>query len=323
MVEEKKPSVFNTQFDFLVKKIMPWLTNPNVTEIMVNPGGQVWVDELGKDMVFVGVTLLPNEIESIISMVASKAKTTVTRDNPIISAELPDGSRFEGLIPPIVETPAFSIRKHASMVFTFDDYVSKGILQEDHKKYFEETVKERKNVLVVGGTGSGKTTLCNAFIHAISNLTPDHRVITIEDTRELQVTSPNIVGLRTSDNIDMTRLLKSCMRLRPDRILVGEVRGPEALALLKAWNTGHPGGLATIHANSAESGLTRLEQLLQEAGIPQHASKPIIAEAINTVVFIGRTKMGRRISAILNVNGLVSGEYSVSYIYKGPEEPKH
>ncbi len=309
---------FDSQFEFLIKKIKPFLNNPSVIEIMVNPGGAVWIDELGKDMANTGIVMAPNEVEGIINLVASWAGTTVGKEKPILSSELPEGERFEGLIPPVVETPSFSIRKHASMIFTLEDYVSKGILLPDHKDFFIEAVKERQNILAVGGTGSGKTTLLNAFVHAISKETPDHRVITIEDTRELQVSSPNVVSLRTSDIIDMTKLLKSCMRLRPDRILVGEVRDASALALLKAWNTGHPGGLATVHANSAYGGLIRLEQLVQEAGIPQSAARPIISEAVNVLVYIARTKEGRKISSIMKVEGLKNGEYVVKTIYGDP-----
>lgn len=298
MVGQSPSHGFMGQFQSAVRQIEKWLHDDSVTEIMVNPSGEVWIDQLGKDMENTGVKMAPNTAATIVSLVASWTKTTVSADNPIVSAELPDGSRFEGLIPPVVATPSFSIRRHTSMVLTLDDYVNKGTITPEQKELFEKAVLDRENILVVGGTGSGKTTFSNALVHSISVLTPDHRVITIEDTRELKISSPNVVNLRTSDTIDMTRLLKSCMRLRPDRILVGEVRGPEALALLKAWNTGHPGGVATVHANNALSGLTRLEQLVQEAGIPDHAARPIIAEAVNIVVFIEKTKTGRKISEI-------------------------
>jgi len=309
-------SALDTQFAFLTKKLSRWLTHPAVTEIMVNPGGEVWIDELGQPIVKSDLVLSPNEIQSIVNLVATHSRTVITENSPIISAELPDGSRFEGLIPPVVGTAAFSIRKHASKVFTFDEYVERKTITPEQKTFFENLVRDRKNILVVGSTSSGKTTLCNAFVHAVSQITPEHRVITIEDTRELQVSSPNAVCLRTSDTVDMTRLLKSCMRLRPDRILVGEVRGPEALALVKAWNTGHPGGLATVHANGALAGLLRLEQLIYEAGVPPVASRPVLAEAINAVVYLEKTDTGRRVRTILAVDGLSSGgEYMIEYIF--------
>ena len=665
-------SGFLVQFNTAVKPLEKWLKSPDVTEIMVNPSGEVWIDQLGKDMENTGVKINPSLAETIISLVASATKTTIGATSPIVSAELPDGSRFEGLVPPVVANPSFSIRKHGSMILTLDNYVEKGTLTPEQKTIFEEAVVARENILVVGGTGchaagtkilmsngsfkyvedikegdtlmgpdslprkvlklhngtdmlyriipfrgepfivnaghimalisthikngdirdktfitvqdylkkprkykhiyklyhsgplnflngkkdtlpvdpyflgvligdgsfvsgvsitnpepeiyeeimkqatkykihvnmyfrsqgnpiyklcserrrknrlieamknlglyglkgeekfvppcyqygsietrrellaglldtdgylsghrfdivskskkladsivfiarslglyskvsktqkscpsmskkhlnkkftgtyfrvyisgdiesipvrvprrktrtvsgtiplqekrdigpitgfkvepygigqyfgfevdhdnlylsgdfivhhnSGKTTLSNAIVHAISVLTPDHRVITIEDTLELKVSSPNLVSLRTSDNIDITRLLKSCMRLRPDRILVGEVRGPEALALLKAWNTGHPGGVATVHANNSLAGLTRLEQLVQEAGITDRAARPIIAEAVNLIVFIEKTKGGRKISEIRRVLGYKNDNYDTIII---------
>lgn len=307
-------SGFLVQFNTAVKPLEKWLKSPDVTEIMVNPSGEVWIDQLGKDMENTGVKINPALAETIISLVASATKTTIGSTSPIVSAELPDGSRFEGLVPPVVANPSFSIRKHGSMILTLDNYVEKGMVTPEQKTIFEEAVVARENILVVGGTGSGKTTLSNAIVHAISVLTPDHRVITIEDTLELKVSSPNLVSLRTSDNIDITRLLKSCMRLRPDRILVGEVRGPEALALLKAWNTGHPGGVATVHANNSLAGLTRLEQLVQEAGITDRAARPIIAEAVNLIVFIEKTKGGRKISEIRRVLGYKNDNYDTIII---------
>jgi Flp pilus assembly protein, ATPase CpaF len=204
----------------------------------------------------------------VIETVASMLDTSITKENPIISGELPlDGSRFEAQIPPIVEAPTFAIRKKALLVFTLQDYVDKGIMTATQHDWIISAVRSRKNILVNGGTGTGKTTLANAILHAISVETPEHRVVVIEDTRELQISAPNVVSFRTSDQIDMTRLLKSTMRMRPDRIIVGEVRG-KALDLLKAWNTGHPGGVGTVHANDARAALTRVSMLIQEANVP-------------------------------------------------------
>lgn len=300
---------FKEQFKLYTKEIQPYLDDPLVMEVMLNPDGTVWLDKAGQDMFPTETKLSPASVERITSLVASKSKTVITEETPIISSELPDGSRFEGLVPPVVATPVFSIRKHGSLVMTLDDYVEKEIITPEQKVFFENAVVERKNILVAGSTGSGKTTFVNAIVHAVSTLTKDHRIISIEDTRELKVSSENWIPLRTSDSIDMTRLLKSCMRLRPDRILVGEVRGPEALALLKAWNTGHPGGVSTVHANGALPALTRLEQLLLEAGVPQVGARPIISEAINIVVFLERTRTGRKVTQIMAVNGISEGFY--------------
>lgn len=305
---------FNEQFKLYTKDIQKYLDDPLVMEIMLNPDGTIWLDKAGQDMFPTETILSPSSVERITSLVASRSKTIVTEATPIISSELPDGSRFEGLVSPVVEKPVFSIRKHGSLVMTLEDYINKDIITTEQKVFFENAVLERKNILVAGSTGSGKTTFVNALVHAVSTLTKDHRIISIEDTRELKVSSKNWVPLRTSDLIDMTRLLKSCMRLRPDRILVGEVRGPEALALLKAWNTGHPGGLSTVHANGALASLTRLEQLLLEAGVPQVGARPIIAEAINIVVFLERTKEGRKVTQIIEVKGFSDGFYETETI---------
>lgn len=305
---------FNEQFKLYTKDIQQYLDDPLVMEVMLNPDGTIWLDKAGQDMFPTETILSPSSVERITSLVASRSKTIVTEATPIISSELPDGSRFEGLVSPVVEKPVFSIRKHGSLVMTLEDYINKDIITPEQKVFFENAVLERKNILVAGSTGSGKTTFVNALVHAVSTLTKDHRIISIEDTRELKVSSKNWVPLRTSDLIDMTRLLKSCMRLRPDRILVGEVRGPEALALLKAWNTGHPGGLSTVHANGALASLTRLEQLLLEAGVPQVGARPIIAEAINIVVFLERTKEGRKVTQIIEVKGFSDGFYETETI---------
>jgi type IV secretion system protein VirB11 len=165
--------------------------------------------------------------------------------------------------------------------------------------------------LVVGGTGTGKTTLLNAIILVISEVSPEHRVVIIEDTVELQCSSKNVVQLRTSDTVTMQGLLRVTMRLRPDRILVGEVRGAEALALLKAWNTGHPGGLATVHANDASAGLLRIKQLIEEGLQGGKADPEVIAEAVGFVVVIKKTSgaPGRRISEMVRVLGYKNGEY--------------
>lgn len=453
------------QLKFSSKVLAPYIGDPAVVEIMVNPpNGEVWVDRLGAGLEDTGLIMRDTDVMTIISLVATFTRTTVTENSPIISGELPDGSRFEGLVPPIVQRATFTIRKHAAMVLTLDNYVEKGNMSVEQKDFIETAIHDRQNILVVGGTGchapgtkilmfglstkkvediqigdtllgpdyerrtvvalhsgssrmvklvlstgeshvvnedhllslttedfdivtlsvrayeglslqlkrkmklwrsvrnmtsclvdftvedagfglfhgfeldgdhlymtedftvhhnSGKTTLVNAIVQRMSELTPEHRVISIEDTRELKLSSPNAVSLRTSDSVDMTRLLKSCMRLRPDRILVGEVRDAAALALLKAWNTGHPGGLSTVHANDALAGLTRLEQLVQEAGIPDHAARPIIAEAVNILVYIQKTATGgKKIKEILVVDGLESGKYVV-HPFLGKEDLKN
>lgn len=273
------------------------LEDDSVIEIMLNSDGRLWVDRLGEGMSCVGEMSAPNAM-ALLGTIADGLETIVTKNSPILEGELPvDGSRFEGLIPPVVARPTFTIRKKALMVFTLDDYVSRGIMDDAQRAVIREAVVNKKNILVVGGTGSGKTTLTNAIIAEMVALTPHDRLVIMEDTAEIQCTAENAVILRTSIDINMQALLKATMRLRPDRIIVGEVRGAEALALLKAWNTGHPGGIATLHANSADGGLVRLEQLIAEAGV--HADmKALIDEAVNLVIFIEKQGVKRVISEI-------------------------
>lgn len=277
------------------------LEDTKVIEIMLNPDGSLWCEWLGQPMERIG-TMAKSQAESLMGTVASSLRTHITANNPILECELPlDGSRFEALIPPIVSGPTFTIRKKASIVFTLANYVASGIMTEAQCAAIKLAVIERRNILVVGGTGTGKTTLTNAIIAEIDAATPEHRIVIIEDTRELQCSSPNVVSLRAVDHVDMTRLLKATMRLRPDRILVGEARDGSALALLKAWNTGHPGGAATVHANSANAGLIRMEQLVAEAtAAPMQA---LIAEAVDLIIAIEKTATSRRVKEVVTVSG--------------------
>lgn len=284
------------------------LENPNVIEIMLNSDGTLWIEELGKPIVQIG-TMPESKVKALLGTIASYLNTTITASNPILECELPiDGSRFEGLLPPIVNKPTFTIRKKASQIFTLEEYYQQKVLSKEH--YFqikkaiynaEDTGQSKKNILIVGGTGSGKTTLANAIIDGIVQQTPNDRVVIIEDTAEIQCAAKNSVILRTSNKVNMLTLLRATMRLRPDRILVGEVRGAEALDLIKSWNTGHSGGVATIHANSARAGLTRLELLITEA--TQAPMQTLIAQAINTVIFISKTKDGRKIKEVIEIIG--------------------
>ncbi|MCD5327921.1 P-type conjugative transfer ATPase TrbB [Chromobacterium piscinae] len=288
--------------------IMEAMLDPKVVEVMLNDDSIVWVDRLGEGMAPLCdrdgevIKMLPSQAASLINNVATMLSDTVTVENPILEGELPlDGSRFEALIPPVVERPIFAIRKKASLIFTLNDYVKQGVMTLAQADYIRDAVRKRQNILVVGGTGSGKTTLVNAVLHAIAELTPDDRMLIIEDTRELQCSISNKVLLRATDTVPMQMLLKATMRLRPDRICVGEVRDGAALTLLKAWNTGHPGGCATVHANGGEAGLLRIDQLIQEvSNLPQRA---LIAEAVNVILYIERTPTGRKLREMIEVNG--------------------
>lgn len=285
------------------------LQESDVVELMLNADGTVWVDRLGSDMQPAG-TMPPAAAESFIATVASTLRSTITRENPILECELPlDGSRFEALIPPVVSAPVFAIRRKASAVFPLHEYERQRIMTARQRQAIETAVSLRRNILVVGGTGTGKTTLVNAIIDHIPRTSPGHRLVIIEDTAEIQCAAKNAVILRATDTVDMQRLLKATMRLRPDRIIVGEVRGGEALSLLKAWNTGHPGGVCTVHANHARAGLQRIEQLITE--VSQTPMRALIADAVNLIVSIVKidTSPGRRIEEVVAVTGLGDGNY--------------
>lgn len=298
------------------------LADALVVEIMVNPDGALRLDRLGEGRVDTSVRLESDQVERIIRLVASHARAEIHGDRPIISAELPPhiegraGERFEGVLPPVSTGPCFSIRKPAERLHTLDDYVADGIMSEVAADTLRAAVTQRYNILVAGGTSSGKTTLANALLAEMACV--DARVILIEDTRELQCPLPDTVALRTRPGVaTMTDLVRSTMRLRPDRIIVGEVRGPEALDMLKAWNTGHPGGIATVHANSAVAALYRIEQLVQEAVVT--VPRPLIAEAIDMVVFIAGRGLSRRVETIARVTGLdAQGDYALADIPPSP-----
>ena len=294
------------------------LSDAAVIEVMVNPDGRLWIDRLGDGRGDAGLRVHPAETERIIRLVASHVRAEVHADNPIVSAELPSGERFEGVLPPVSPAPCFAIRKPAAKIFTLTDYIRGQIMVPVQADALRQAVRERKKILVAGGTSSGKTTLANALLAEIADC--DERVILIEDTRELQCAARDCVALRTRPGVVfLADLVRSTLRLRPDRIVVGEVRGAEALDMLKAWNTGHPGGIATVHANSAHAALYRIEQLVQESVtvIP----RPLIAEAIDLVVFIAGRGSSRHIETIAEVTGLdANGDYAATAL--SPHRPR-
>jgi P-type conjugative transfer ATPase TrbB len=287
------------------------LEDEAIIEVMLNPDGRLWIDRLSSGLIDTGKTLSAADGERIVRLVAHHVGAEVHAGAPRVSAELPGtGERFEGLLPPVVAAPAFAIRKPAVAVFTLDDYVAKEIMTSEQAEILKSAVAARKNILVAGGTSTGKTTLTNALLAEVAK-TAD-RVVLIEDTRELQCTAPNLVALRTNDGVaTLSDLVRSSLRLRPDRIPVGEVRGAEALDLLKAWGTGHPGGIGTIHAGTALGALRRLEQLIQEAVIT--VPRALIAETINVIAVLAGRGADRRLVELALVRGLgAAGDYSLS-----------
>jgi type IV secretion system protein VirB11 len=274
-----------------------------VVEVMVNPDGKIWVDRIGEGRSWTGENLAAADADRILRLLADHAGEVVTRDSPRISATLPEtGERFQGAFMPVVTSPAFAIRKRPEVVFTLAEYVAQGIMTEDQAAVIRAAAAGHQNILIVGGTGSGKTTLANAIL-AEPAFARD-RVVIIEDTAELRCSAADQIQMltkRTDPPVTMTDLVRDTLRLRPDRIIIGEVRDGSALDLLKAWNTGHPGGLATIHANSAAEGLTRLEDLIGE--VTQRIPYRAITQAINVIIYIERTPTGRRIKDVSRVIG--------------------
>jgi len=315
--------------------VLDALADPRIIEVMLNPDGRLWLDELGVGMRDTGTIVPAAQAENLLGTIAATLGTIVNADHPILEGELAlDGSRVCGLLSPVVRAPAFCIRKAASAVYTLDDYVRDGILDVaasfgvsdlldappyGHAATLRHAIATRQNILVVGGTQSGKTTLTNGLLHELAcSVGDEQRVVVLEETRELRCTVGNHVALRSTDTIDLTRLVRTAMRLRPDRIIVGEVRGAEALAMLKAWNTGHPGGIATVHANDAHAALIRLEQLVQEANVP--AQPALIAEAVDLIVVIVRTPTGRRITEVARVRGVRDNTSLLDPIEPAPDD---
>ncbi|VVT24758.1 putative conjugal transfer protein TrbB [Rhizobium sp. EC-SD404] len=300
--------------------VATWLTDPAVVEVMLNPDGRLWIDRLGDGLSETGERLSAADGERIVRLVAHHVGAEVHAGAPRVSAELPGtGERFEGLLPPVVAAPAFAIRKPAVAVFTLADYVAAGIMDENAAGALREAVAARANILVAGGTSTGKTTLTNALLAEVAKTTD--RVVLIEDTRELQCLTPNLVALRTKDGVaTLSDLVRSSLRLRPDRIPIGEVRGSEALDLLKAWGTGHPGGIGTIHAGSALGALRRLEQLIQEAVVT--VPRALIAETIDLIAVLAGRGSDRRLAELARVTGLgPAGDYELQPLLSHPKGP--
>ncbi len=292
----------------------------DVSDILVNEDGRIWVERFGQPMSVVGMLDAGAAIVAI-NAIASCYNIVCRADNPIISCELPgDGSRFEANIPPIVKAPTIAIRKKASKVFTLADYTESGIMSVGEQRRIERAVAEHENILIAGSTGSGKTTLTNAVIAEIVAQDETERIFVLEDTPEIQCSASNRNIKQSTDTTTILDLLRSALRQRPDRILVGEVRGAVAWDLLKAWNTGHPGGICTIHSDAEpqrtkkyDAALKRLEQLSAEnhqCPSAMHILREVIGESVGLIIYIARSSTGgqRRVNAVVEViSGTESG----------------
>ncbi|HVA41595.1 MAG TPA: P-type conjugative transfer ATPase TrbB [Candidatus Binataceae bacterium] len=284
-------------------RILAAIADSRITDILVNDDGRVWFEAHGKELYEAGFSMPASQVESLIGTAAAALNTVANAEHPIVEGELPiERIRFEGLLPPVARRPCIAMRKPAQVLYTLDDYVRDAIVTEAQGEVFRDAIRQRQNIAIGGGTGSGKTTLAGGLINEMVAFSqPGERYVIIEDTLEIQCRAQNLVQLHTSEHADLTRLVRATMRLRPDRIIIGEVRGAEALALLKAWATGHPGGVTTVHANSAHGVLTRLSSLVQETGVPPQPE--LIAETIDLLAFIARTPTGRRVTQLVRVEG--------------------
>lgn len=285
----------------VVKK---YLDDSDVTDLMLNPDGALWIDTFSNGQINTGEHITWEQAEQIIRLASGIKGKYFDDANPSVATELIGrGERFQGVMPPQSSYPIFTIRKKPSKIFSLQDYFESKTLTLDHYNYLTQAIKSRKNILIAGATGSGKTTFANAILKEVAKM--NIRIAILEDTSELLCSSPNHYKFQASEQVSMQRLLKDTLRMNIDSIVVGEVRGKEALDLLKAWNTGHPGGVATIHSDSALDALYRLEQLILEGSID--CQRHLISKAINLVVFLAKNKMRQRVvQEILEVQGLTN-----------------
>ncbi len=293
-------------------EIIGFLDDDEVIEIMLNPDGQLVVEKLYKGKQPTGIYIPEERSENIVKLVASFKNKVADDEAPEVSTEIPfKGARFQGWLPPVVAKPTFAIRKKAIHIFTLEDYLEKKSITQNAYAALKQAVKDRKNIVVVGGTGTGKTTFANALIAELNGTTD--RILVLEDLPELQIKAEDVVFMCTTMQVPMRALVKGSLRMRPDRIIVGEVRDGAALELLKAWNTGHPGGVCTVHANSAESTPYRFEDLLQEVVVT--VPRNLILQAIDIIAFIERDHEGRRyLKDLLSLESY--DEASKSYQFK-------
>jgi P-type conjugative transfer ATPase TrbB len=294
---------------FLGPVICGALQEEDVTEVYVNPTDcEIRVDRRSRGRTSFPCTLDATRAEMFLNAAAALAGETIGRDAPFLQTTLPDAvfgrSRLQGFLPPVTRGPAFTIRKRPSAVFPLEDYVVDGTVSDRMLDVLRDAVAHRSNILVCGGTNTGKTTFANAILLEIARRFPTDRVVILEDTVELQCVSLDHLALMTPVGGKLSQLVKATLRASPDRIVVGEVRDEAALDLLDAWATGHPGGVATVHASTAEGALHRLNRLAQRANVPsQHE---LIMEAVDLVVQMeggGASGLPRRVREIARVEG--------------------
>ena len=284
------------------EELIRLMNDDAVFEVIANPDGKIWIDTFDRGRVDTGIVLEAGQIRQIIFDVAALSDSVISDTFPLLEAEIPDSrlfdrSRFQGELPDVVPAPDFNIRKHPKKVLSLDDYVKQGTMTTRQKAIIITAIQQKKNIIAAGGTKSGKTTLLNAILQEISKL-PD-RVIMIEDAPELRCTAKVHVSLRTMPNVTMDHLLRATLRKTPDRIVVGEVRGGEALSLLDAWSTGHRGGCSTVHSNSAMDTLIRLENMTSR--VARNPQQFTISRAVDIIIYLKYEHLKRRIEEIISV----------------------
>lgn len=279
----------------------------DVTEIYVNPQeGAIRIDTRSRGKIATSERMSAQRVEMLLNAVAASIGENLTPANPRLQAELPKlvfrGSRLQGFVPPVSVGPSFTIRKPPTSIYSLDDYVAHAVINAAQRSELRQAIAEHRSIVVAGGTNTGKTTLANALLREITLQFPHERLVLLEDTIELQCAASDHLALRTNGRATLADLVRNTLRTSPDRIIVGEVRGAEALDLLDAWATGHPGGVATVHASSAEGALSRLDRLAQRANVPPQSA--LVAEAVGLVVVIEGGNIRRRVSDIARVDGL-------------------
>ncbi len=308
---------------FALGPIEPYFHDPDVADILVNGPSQVYIERFGK-LEMTGTTFKDDgHLMQIIDRIVSRIGRRIDESSPFVDARLPDGSRVNAIIPPLaLDGPMLSIRRFGVNVLGINDLLRLGSLTPEMAEVLKACVKARLSILISGGTGSGKTTLLNILSAFIPN---DERIVTIEDSAELQLQQPHVVRLETRPpNIEgkgmvtQRDLVRNALRMRPDRILVGEVRGAEVMDMLQAMNTGHEGSLTTLHANSTRDALTRLETLMLMAGvnIPDMAMREMISSALDAIVQVSRLSDGsRKVVSLSEVVGMESGVVSMQEVF--------
>ena len=325
-VEDKKVSVFESAVKSFLQPVWHLLKDEKITEIMINSYNEVWVEIDGKIQKTEAAFSDEDALFAAVTNIAQSVGRQITEDNPRLDARLPNGYRIHVVIPPCSRKgTTLSIRKFSSEQFTFEDYIRFGTLTGTVAEFLKTTSILGKNILISGGTGSGKTALLGAMC---SYIPKGQRVIVIEDASELKVEYEHVVFFETKmenaqgkGEVTIRDLVKSSLRLRPDRIIVGEVRGGEALELINAMNTGHKGCLGTVHANSSQDAIVRLEALAQGADskLSEKALQFQIASAIDLVVQVSRFSDGsRRVSEVSEVLGVENGAYQVQTLFSIP-----